>query len=117
MVIVLIAARYKRLVEWINKRKYEGIDGIYTIKIVGPKVFLYVDTNFDFKTIVSTFKRSIKEQGGLAYIYEFYPIYREKIDYNAYMSAQTKDTMRYFNTKHKDLSNQELELFLKESFA
>ena len=115
MVIVLIAARYKRLIEWINNKKYEGIDGIYTIKIVGPKVFLYVDTNLDFETIVNTFKSSIKAQGGLAYVYEFYTIYREKIDYNAYISAQVKDTMRYFNTKQKDLSNQELELFLEDS--
>ena len=45
MVIVLIAARYKRLMEWINNRKYEGINGIYIIKIVGPKVFLYIATN------------------------------------------------------------------------
>ena len=103
MVIVLIAARYKRLMEWINNRKYEGINGIYIIKIVGPKVFL------------DTLKNSIKAQGGLAYVYEFYTIYREKIDYNAYISAKVKDTMRYFNTKQKDLSNQELEDFLKSN--
>lgn len=115
MVIVLIAARFKRLMEWINNRKYEGINGIYIIKIVGPKVFLYIATNLDFETIVDTLKNSIKAQGGLAYVYEFYTIYREKIDYNAYISAKVKDTMRYFNTKQKDLSNQELEDFLKSN--
>ena len=115
MVIVLIAARFKRLMEWINNRKYEGINGIYIIKIVGPKVFLYIATNLDFETIVDTLKNSIKAQGGLAYVYEFYTIYREKIDYNAYISAKVIDTMRYFNTKQKDLSNQELEDFLKSN--
>ena len=96
-------------------RKGEYLDGIYTIKVVGPKVFLYIDTNLDFETIVDTLKNSIKAQGGLAYVYEFYTIYREKIDYNAYISAKVKDTMRYFNTKQKDLSNQELEDFLKSN--
>lgn len=46
MVIVLIAARYKKLLEWINNRNYEGIKAIYKIKNVGPKVFLYIDTLF-----------------------------------------------------------------------
>lgn len=78
MVIVLIAARYKKLLEWINNRNYEGIKAIYKIKNVGPKVFLYIDTSLDLKNIIKTFKKSISEQGGMAYVYEFYGIYNEK---------------------------------------
>lgn len=85
MVIVLIAARYKKLLEWINNRNYEGIKAIYKIKNV---------------------------QGGMAYVYEFYGIYNEKIDYNAYISNKTKDTMRYYQTKIKDLTDKELHDFL-----
>ena len=51
MVIVLIAARYKKLLEWINNRNYEGIKAIYKIKNVGPKVFLYIDTSLDLKRV------------------------------------------------------------------
>ena len=90
MVIVLIAARYKRLMEWINNRKYEGINGIYIIKIVGPKVFLYIATNLDFETIVDTLKNSIKAQGGLAYVYEFYTIYRPKLKIRCVISILNK---------------------------
>ena len=64
MVIVLIAARYKKLLEWINNRNYEGIKAIYKIKNVGPKVFLYIDTSLDLKNIIKTFKKSISEQVG-----------------------------------------------------
>ena len=112
MVIVLIAARYKKLLEWINNRNYEGIKAIYKIKNVGPKVFLYIDTSLDLKNIIKTFKKSISEQGGMAYVYEFYGIYNEKIDYNAYISNKTKDTMRYYQTKIKDLMDKELHDFL-----
>ena len=100
MVIVLIAARYKKLLEWINNRNYEGIKAIYKIK------------NLDLKNIIKTFKKSISEQGGMAYVYEFYGIYNEKIDYNAYISNKTKDTMRYYQTKIKDLTDKELHDFL-----
>ena len=91
----------KKLLEWINNRNYEGIKAIYKIKNVGPKVFLYIDTSLDLKNIIKTFKKSISEQGGMAYVYEFYGIYNEKIDYNAYISNKTKDTMRYYQTKIK----------------
>lgn len=113
MVVVLIGARYQRLIEWINSGKDENIKSISIIKQVGPKIFFYVDTDLDLKTVTRLFKKWIVEQGGIAYVYELYGIYREKIDYQSYLSNDTKDKMKYYNTKNKDLTNQELDDYLR----
>ena len=69
MVIVLIAARYKKLLEWINNRNYEGIKAIYKIKNVGPKVFLYIDTSLDLKILLKHLKRvSVNKVGWHMYM-------------------------------------------------
>lgn len=113
MVVVLIGARYQRLTEWINNGKDENIKSISIIKQVGPKIFFYVDTDLDLKTVTRLFKKWINEQGGVAYVYELYGIYKEKIDYQSYLSNDTKDKMKYYNTKNKDLTNQELNDYLR----
>lgn len=109
MVVVLIGARYKRLIEWINSDKYEGVESISIIKRNGPKIFFYVDTKLNLKTIIKLFKNRINEQGGAAYVYELYGLYNGKVDYHSYVSNETKDTMRYYQTKIKDLTDKELD--------
>lgn len=111
MVVVLISARYAKIISWLKKIENIKIKEIDIIKQVGPKVFLYVDTDLSYQAIIDQFKSTIKSQGGAMYVYEFYSIYKEKIDYNSYISAKTKDTMPYFNTKHKDLTGEELHNF------
>lgn len=113
MVVVLIGALYKRLLEWILSGDYEGINSINIIKRKGPKVFLYVDTALDFNKVTSLFKHNIKVQGGAAYVYEFYGLYKEKIDYQVYVSNEKKDTLKYYKKDFIDLSNEELEKFKK----
>lgn len=112
MVVVLIAARYNRLLEWINKRSYQNIKSIDLIKRIGPKVFLYVDTNLDLDSIINIFKNSINEQGGIAYVYALYGIFNGKIDYHSYVSDKTKMKMPYYQTKTKDITQKEIEDFL-----
>lgn len=113
MVVVLIGALYKRLLEWILIGEYEGINSVYIIKRKGPKVFLYVDTSLDFNQVTSLFKQNIKNQGGAAYVYEFYGLYKEKIDYQVFVSKEKKDTLKYYKKDFIDLSNEELEKFKK----
>lgn len=109
MVIVLVATRYTTLLRWIQETDYLNIASIDVIKRNGPKVYLYVDTNLTFREVCQAFKQAIKSHGGLMYVYELYSIYNGMIDYNAYMSEDTKSSMKYYQSQHKDITNEEIE--------
>ena len=74
----------------------------------GPKIYLYVDSQLSFQTIIRLFKQTIQKQGGAAYVYEFYGIYNGMIDYNAYMSETGKQTMKYYQSIKKDITDLEI---------
>lgn len=113
MVIVLVAARYQKILEWINEHQSQHIHSIHLIKQNGPKLFLYVDTSFDYASLIHLFHQVIRLRGGASYVYQFYTLYNGMIDYNDYLSQETKDSMKYYQSNNKDLSQQELDEFMK----
>ena len=108
MVIVLIATRYQTILNWIQNIAYQEISSIGIMKQNGPKIYLYVDSQLSFQTIIRLFKQTIQKQGGAAYVYEFYGIYNGMIDYNAYMSETGKQTMKYYQSIKKDITDLEI---------
>lgn len=115
MIVVLIASRYQKLLEWICGIEHDEIKSIQVIKQNGPKIFLYVETTLQQDDVHHLLKEEIKKQGGVMYVYELYGIFNGKIDYNAYMSEETKQSMKYYQTVHKDMTDQEIEDFKKRS--
>jgi hypothetical protein len=114
MVIVLITARYAKILDWLCHETYEDISSIGIIKRDGPKVYLYVETDLSFHQICQQFKSVIKRQGGLMYVYEFYSLYHGMIDYNAYLSKEIKDNTKYYQSSKKDITEAEIELYKKK---
>ena len=108
MVIVLIATRYQTILNWIQNIAYQEISSIGIMKQNGPKIYLCVDSQLSFQTIIRLFKQTIQKQGGAAYVYEFYGIYNGMIDYNAYMSETGKQTMKYYQSIKKDITDLEI---------
>lgn len=108
MIIVLVAARYQKILDWISEDC-----SIQLLKQKGPKLFLYVETTYDYQTLIHLFHQKIKQKGGASYVYQFYSLYNGMIDYNDYLSEETKNHMKYYQTKNKDLSQEEIDLFLK----
>lgn len=114
MVIVLIAARYQTILSWLYQLEHDALTSLYTIKRNGPKVYLYVDSCLSYKNIIQLFHQCIYQQGGANYVYQFYGIYHGMIDYNDYLSQETKDKMPYYLSKQKDISDEELKKFFKK---
>lgn len=112
MFVVLIAARYARILEWIQHTPCQDIHEIDVVKQVGPKLFLYVDTSLDFLKLVECFQKQICRSGGLSYVYQFYSLFQGKIDYNAYLPEETKKAMSYYQAVPKDLSDDEIKTYL-----
>lgn len=110
MIIVLVAARYQRILDWICEDC-----SIQLIKQKGPKLFLYVETTDDYQTLIHSFHKRIKQQGGSSYVYQFYSLYNGMIDYNDYLSEETKNHMKYYQSQNKDLSEKEIQVFLKKA--
>lgn len=108
MVIVLIATRYQTILNWIQSATYIDISSIGIIKQNGPKIYLYVDSQLSFQDVIHLFKQAIQQQGGAAYVYEFYGIYNGMIDYNAYMSETGKQAMKYYQSLKKDITDLEI---------
>ncbi|WP_028042888.1 hypothetical protein [Candidatus Stoquefichus massiliensis] len=113
MVIVLIAARYQTILSWLYQLEHDALTSLYTIKRNGPKVYLYVETKLSYQDIVRLFQQCIYQHGGINYVYQFYGIYHGMIDYNAYLSQETKDKMSYYLSNQKDISDKEINNFLK----
>lgn len=114
MVIVLVAARYQTILSWLNQLENDAIASLCVIKRNGPKVYLYVETRLSFHDTIQLFHQCIYQQGGVNYVYQFYGIYHGMIDYNAYLSQKTKDKMPYYLSTQKDISDQELNIFLNQ---
>lgn len=112
MVIVLIATRYQKIMDWIMSVEYENIQSISLMKRHGPKCFLYVKSALDLNEIIKAFKMVIMEHGGVYDIYEFYGIYNGMIDYNSYLLKETKDHMKYYQCKNKDVTQEEMKCFI-----
>lgn len=106
MVVVLVSARAKKLIAWLNEEL--GCVGI--IKQVGPKYFLYIDLNLTSSQLLQRCKTIVEKhaQGGL--VYQFYTVYNGKIDYNSYLSNETKDQMDYYQQK-ADITHDEIEKY------
>lgn len=113
MVVVLVATRYQTIVNWLQDSQHESIKSIGVIKRIGPKVYLYVDTILSFEEINRILRSMIKNHGGAMYVYEIYSVFNGKIDYNAYISVETKLTMKYYQTEHKDITEKEIEDYKK----
>lgn len=113
MVVVLVSSRYKTLLEWITSIENENIKHIGVIKKVGPKIYLYFDTSLSQNELHHTLKKQIVHSGGLMYVYELYGVFNGMIDYNSYMSEETKQSMKYYQTSKKDIDDQEIENYRK----
>lgn len=112
MFVVLISARYQRILEWIEQ--CSQINSLSYVKRIGPKIFLYVDTDLTYNELVSLFKKTIHQNGGGAYVYQFYTLYNGMIDYNDYLPERRKQEMDYYQKPNKDLSQEEIRCFLKK---
>ena len=103
MIVVLVSARYQRILEWLSHEPIEAIKTIEVVKRVGPKIFLYVDTSLPYEKIIQSFRQRIISCGGIMYVYQFYRIFNGMIDYNEYLSDETKMSMPYYQSHHKDI--------------
>lgn len=103
MIVVLVAARYKRILQWLKQSPIENIESIEIVKQVGPKLFLYVETSLSYQQLIRSFKKRICESGGAMYVYQFYGIFNGMIDYNEYLPASTKLSMPYYQSEKKDI--------------
>lgn len=107
MVVVLVAARYQKILEWLKQAPIQGIQSITIIKQKGPKIFLYVETSSDYHQVVQSFKKRIRDCGGIMYVYQFYGIFQGMIDYHDYLSDETKLSMPYYQSSNKDILESE----------
>ncbi|MEG0275923.1 MAG: hypothetical protein RR630_02740 [Coprobacillus sp.] len=114
MVIVLISVRYKSLLELIMHHNHQNIHSIQVIKRDGGKVFLYIDTTLSQENVIRYLHGFIQKKCYGAIVYEFYGIYNGKIDFHSYLSDESKNKIKYYQTKGKDITSQEIELYLKE---
>lgn len=112
MFVVLISARYKKILEWIEQ--CSQIESLSCVKRIGPKVFLYVDTDLSYEELMLLFRGIINQNGGSAYVYQFYKLYNGMIDYNDYLPEHRKQEMNYYQKPNKDLSQEEIRCFLKQ---
>lgn len=103
MIVVLVAARYKRILQWLKQTPIENIESIEIVKQVGPKLFLYVETSLSYQQLICSFKKRICDSGGVMYVYQFYSIFNGMIDYNEYLPESTKLSMPYYQSKKKDV--------------
>ena len=85
----------------------EAIKTVEVVKRVGPKIFLYVDTSLSYEKIIQSFRQRIISCGGIMYVYQFYRIFNGMIDYNEYLSDETKMSMPYYQSRHKDILESE----------
>ena len=108
MVIVLVAGYHKILIPAILKMNIKG----YVIKEKGTKVFFYFDTSLDTNSLLRAIKQAIK-QSGSQYAYQLYTLYNGMLDISDYLPEHLKKNNKYYLNPVKDLSNQELEAFLK----
>ena len=116
MVIVLVATRYQKILEWIQNASYENIKSIDVIKRNGAKVYLYVETTLSQGQVIKEFHRVVFEQCRGIYIYEVFGVYHGKIDFHSYLSDEAKDKMKYYHTKQKDISSSEIDKY-KQSLS
>ena len=107
MIVVLVSARYQRILEWLSHEPIEAIKTVEVVKRVGPKIFLYVDTSLPYEKIIQSFRQRIISCGGIMYVYQFYRIFNGMIDYNEYLSDETKMSMPYYQSRHKDILESE----------
>lgn len=107
MVIVLVSARYKTILSWLLDQ--ESISHIGVIKQNGPKIYLYVESQLSKIDVLSLMNHVIRQKSGGMMVYSLYTIYNGKIDYNAYLSNETKNQMSYYQKEKKDISNEEIE--------
>lgn len=113
MIVVLVTSRYQTILNWILPISNESIHSIKVIKQSGPKVFLYVETELQQNEVHHIIKQHIKSLGGAMYVYELYGIFNGMIDYNSYMSDQTKLSTKYYQSLHKDITDNEIEEFTR----
>lgn len=113
MVIVLISARYKKLLELINQYNHQDIYAIQVIKYVGGKVFLYIDTGLTQADLIKYFHSVIQKDCYGSLVYEFYGICNGKIDFHPYLSHESKNKIKYYQTESKDITNKEIEQYIK----
>ncbi|MEG0365902.1 MAG: hypothetical protein RR585_03640 [Coprobacillus sp.] len=114
MVIVLISARHKRILEWLKEDKPIDIQSISVIKHVSAKVFLYIDTNLSQDKIIRQFHSIIEKRCFGSLVYEFYGIYNGKIDFHSYLSSQSKNEMKYYQTSSKDITEKEISVYMNK---
>ena len=107
MIVVLVSARYKPILQWLQNAPIESIQSIEVVKQIGPKLFLYVDTTLSYSQIIQSFKQRIYESGGVMYVCQFYCIFNGMIDYNEYLSDETKLSMPYYQSQKKDILESE----------
>lgn len=110
MVIVLESAWTNKLYDVIKQSK------LYHFKMIkkkGISLFIYVDSTDSFQTIKTHCNQLIFQIYGIAFVYEIYPMYQGMIDRNAYLPKHLKDQYAYYQNKRKDLSKEELNMFLK----
>lgn len=108
MVIVLISARYKRIIEWLSEESY--LSHIGMIKQTGPKIYLYVESSYSLEEVIQLMNKSIKDKSGGMLVYQLYTIYNGKIDYNAYLPCATKNQMSYY-LGPKDITDEEIQCY------
>ena len=116
MVIVLVAARFQKILSWIQTIQDDRIMHIGVMKQNGPTLYLYVETSLSYHDVVRIFHHCIHQSGGMSYVYQFYSIYHGMIDYSDYLSEETKNKMKYYQSEHKDVQDYEIEQYQKEHF-
>ena len=108
MVIVVISARFKRILDILSQ-----YDNYHLIKRTGPKLFYYIDG--DTSGIINKTKKIIIGVLGVMTVFEVYGMYNGMIDFTAYLSNEKKDETKYYNALNKDLSDEELENWKKDN--
>ncbi|MEG0367217.1 MAG: hypothetical protein RR585_10300, partial [Coprobacillus sp.] len=75
-----IAARYKKILDWMQKACVDDMKSMDIIKQDGAKIYLYVDTELTVSETIYQFHQAIYQESKGVYIYQLYGIYNEKID-------------------------------------
>lgn len=113
MVVVLVATRYQKILNWIREAHYQDIESIDIIKQKQGQIFLYVKTSLLLQDVMKMFHKTIYQQCSGIYVYEFYGIYNGKIDFHSYLSSKSKDKIKYYHTNIKDITQKEIDEYLQ----
>ena len=103
MVFVVVSPVINKVID-----AFEKTEGYEFIKRKGPRGFFYIDNEQSFRQI----KGLIRNLIGPIYVFEVYGLYNGMIDLFAYLPEERKNTEKYYNGLHKDLSDDELNKFL-----